>query len=680
MIAPLRHEKDSKMKAKIIGIIFLSTQMAAALPPTPVPTMYIPGRTYEPNAVSTTPVGTGKTYYVDGTNGSDAYNGLSVTTAFKSISMAATMRLAVGDNILIRSGLYRERIVLNANGTSANPITLGHYDGDGEVIIDASEQVAGWTLVSGQIYKAQPGFSVQAVVADKAPLFPEFSSGALKEGTYYYDSASGNLSVWVPGGGSPAAHDIGVIDASLEPSGIDLQESRYVTVFGLTIRFAPGYGLYNYAGGPITVEQCKTIFNGKGGIVLDGADSRVIKCFVYHNVLANWPRGKWAWGGWPSGLGACAAPNVLFEGNISQKNGGEGILSYEGCNGARYRNNISIDNWSTNYYIDQEKNVELTGNIALAHQPDLHDAYNNGSPGPDWDYKVPRMLLPMGIMTADEIYGENVAHLDSVTIANNVIMGCRCGITHYAMAKGSGYRHVKILNNTIVVALWARLSDEAYVGIRVSYNNGNNIGCEIRNNILYSSHTDGYLLDGSIDQGESGSLFANIAVDHNLFYAPSLSRPIHWGTAGEGTYDYTYTQWAALSGGAHGAGDVTGDPKFIAAALTDNVYAKRLTAPSAAIDAGTVVPLSKDFDGKQRPLGSGIDMGAFEFDSSVSAIGYRKVNVVKGYFMNEDEGMVFDFLGRALPKEMKQPRVSAASLFAPSARNGRCAKVRIEHH
>jgi hypothetical protein len=603
------------------AILLASLSPVAAPVPTPVPSIYIAGRTFDPNEALVTPKGTGTTYYVDCTNGNNSYNGLSTGTAFKTIAKAVSSPLAPGDNILIRQGLYRERITPSTiKGSASNRITLGHYDGDGEVIIDASAAVTGWTSVSGQIYKAKPGFTVGAVVADNQPLFPEFGTTSMTEGSWYFDAAAGDLYLWAPGGGDPSTHDVGVVDAAKDQHGIFLWSCSYVTVYGLTVRFAPGHGIVTMQGNHNTFERCKTIFNGKGGISFQtDPDARAIKNYVYHNVIANWPRGKWAWGGWPAALGAGESPNLIYQGNISQKNGGEGILSYEGCNNAVYKDNISIDNWSVNFYIDQEKNIQVTGNVALCHNPDLKDAYHNGTPGPDWNYKVNRMIRAVGIQTADEIYGTNAASLDSVTIANNIIMGCRYGINHYGQANGSGYHHVRMLHNTIIVPSWSRLSDEAYVGIRIPYNSGNNIGCEIRNNIVYTSNADAFLLNGYLDEGATGNLFANLTIDHNLFYAPSTPKPVHWGTLANSSFDFTCAQWQALTGGAHGAGDVTGNPKFVNAAATDNVFDKRITALSVAIDAGVAVGVAADFDGTTaRPQGTAVDIGAFEYAGSTA--------------------------------------------------------------
>jgi hypothetical protein len=135
-----------------------STSCTAIFNLTPVPTAGYPWPVWTPDIIAVPPSGTGRTFYVDGTNGSNANNGTTSTTAFKTIARALSVPLAAGDTVLIRKGLYREGIDLNAansaSGTAAKPITFGSF-GDGEVILDGSTRVIGWTLVSGTVWRTK---------------------------------------------------------------------------------------------------------------------------------------------------------------------------------------------------------------------------------------------------------------------------------------------------------------------------------------------------------------------------------------------------------------------------------------------------------------------------------------------------------------------------------------------
>ena len=138
--------------------------------PAPTPTGGFPWRIWTPGPVVVAPSATGKTYYVDGANGNDTNTGLSLTAAFKTIKKTLSL-IAAGDTVLIKAGLYREGINLSSSpsGTAAKPITYGSY-GDGEVILDGSPKVTGWTLVSGTVYKASLTFVPICIVVNDVPL------------------------------------------------------------------------------------------------------------------------------------------------------------------------------------------------------------------------------------------------------------------------------------------------------------------------------------------------------------------------------------------------------------------------------------------------------------------------------------------------------------------------------
>lgn len=93
----------------------------------------------------------GTTYFV-ATNGSDANNGTSVSTPFLTIQKAALMAQA-GDTVTIRGGTYRETVTPFHSGTAGNKVTYQNYSGE-TVIVSGSDVVSGWTLDSGNVYKA----------------------------------------------------------------------------------------------------------------------------------------------------------------------------------------------------------------------------------------------------------------------------------------------------------------------------------------------------------------------------------------------------------------------------------------------------------------------------------------------------------------------------------------------
>lgn len=101
----------------------------------------------------------GTTYYVD-TTGSDANDGTSLSTPFQTIQRAASVA-AAGDTVYIRGGTYRETVTPANSGTPGNPITFQSYNGE-TVVVSGNDLVTGWTIDSGNIYKAPMSWSLGA--------------------------------------------------------------------------------------------------------------------------------------------------------------------------------------------------------------------------------------------------------------------------------------------------------------------------------------------------------------------------------------------------------------------------------------------------------------------------------------------------------------------------------------
>jgi Calx-beta domain/Right handed beta helix region len=583
-----------------------------------VPACGATDRYFDSTETPVAPVGAGRVFYVDAAGGNDANDGLSEAKAFKTISRAvggSGAPIGPGDTVRIKTGRYRERPTITKSGTATARIMIGAY-GNGPVVIDASPAVTGWTLYSGQIYKAKPGFFPTAVVVDEEPLLPEFSTGALVEGRYYYNSGSGDLYVWAPGGGSPATHDVGVILDDAYADGVHLNQASYVTLYGLTVRFAAGHGVL-ILGNFVRLEKNRVIFNGNAGISayeyggITCTNAEIIKNEIYHNMLRNWPRGRYKWGGWGSGFGG-TSPNLLLQGNLVHKNGGEGLLVYASSGGVVFRDNILYDNWSSNIYVDNTPNVVVDSNFSYCHAPNPNDLHNNGDPSPGDNSSLKR-LRPEGIMTADENYSLTPpANLSNVTISNNVIVDCRHGITHYGPASGSALKNVKILHNTIVVPDAKVPGETTFSGIQLSSNEGNNTGSIIRNNVVYGGEATTWLLEGQIDAGLADS-FKGLSIDHNLWFHRLNTKPFHWGV--NWSDDWTPSQWRALAGTAHGAGDVNADPKLVDATNLADVTTKEPGSSSPAFGAAIATGVTKDHDFCTRSA-TAPTLGAFEVAGS----------------------------------------------------------------
>ena len=95
------------------------------------------------------------TYYVD-PSGSDASNGLTPATAWRTIAKVNATTLSPGQSVGFKSGgLWRDILIPNNSGTAGSPITYGAYGtGEKPVISGANLKNSGWTQISPTVWQS----------------------------------------------------------------------------------------------------------------------------------------------------------------------------------------------------------------------------------------------------------------------------------------------------------------------------------------------------------------------------------------------------------------------------------------------------------------------------------------------------------------------------------------------
>lgn len=198
-----------------------------------------------------------------------------------------------------------------------------------------------------------------------------------------------------------------------------------------------------------------------------------------------------------------------------------------------------------------------------------------------------------GWVTAAEAYNN---------VGNNIVIGminkyCTTNLYHNNILNGGalsggalrskGGAGNKFYNNT---AYFAGVGTE--VGLMATDTSTNN---DFKNNLIYSpTNSTGKLVD---IEAASTAIFVN-----NTYYAGATPAANSWSY--QGTAYSTFTLWAA----AEGASDYGyADPKLKSS--TDF----HLTAGSPAINTGSDVSLTSDFDGKTIPYSTAPDIGAYEY-------------------------------------------------------------------
>lgn len=505
-------------------------------PAAAVPAPGYPWRVWTSGSVAVPASTTGKTYYVDASAGKDGNAGTSPFAAFLTLKKAVSV-IAAGDTVLIRKGLYRESLDVShaPTGTAAEPITFGSY-GDGEVIIDGSSQVNGWTRVSGSVWKAPVSFTPIAVIVDEEPLkqvrdgAPSVTAGS---GRWFYNSSTRTIIADFRST-TPASADIIVPGSDGAQQHVYFYNQNYYIFRGLTIRGSGSNGIWGY-GSHITVKQCNIKFNGKAAVAFLGAgdtDNAVLYSHAYQNVLLNWPRGNndyaSAGGGWPGAVSWYANYRPLARGNIVHMNGGEGILSYgtragKPSGSALFEENVSYDNWSTNMYFDNQPNDVARNNIIFNHPVDTSTWLQVPSDSYPWNtlYKY-----SVCIMLADEQGSSdatnNHANLANTQVYNNLLAGCRIGIRDYSEGtiaeKHHGLKNTLIANNTIILPP-SPVPDADTMGIYLQDNTtpggtSRDVDTRIENNLVYSSASMPLVwLAGATPS-------SGITLRNNLYYSP----------------------------------------------------------------------------------------------------------------------------------------------------------------
>ncbi|MCW0483175.1 cadherin domain-containing protein [Gaoshiqia sediminis] len=104
------------------------------------------------------------TYYVSSSGGDDSKLGTSESQAWKTLNKVNNLTPRAGDKILFKRGdAWEGTITPKASGTSGSPITYGAYGTGEKPKIYGSTEITGWTLHSGNIYKATVSDNIDQV-------------------------------------------------------------------------------------------------------------------------------------------------------------------------------------------------------------------------------------------------------------------------------------------------------------------------------------------------------------------------------------------------------------------------------------------------------------------------------------------------------------------------------------
>ncbi len=218
---------------------------------------------------------------------------------------------------------------------------------------------------------------------------------------------------------------------------------------------------------------------------------------------------------------------------------------------------------------------------------------SSGAPGISYDATISNNI----IFENNAAAGLNLQGLDGAVVANNLIYNNRngSGITLYHGDASAGCKNVKVYNNTIIVPSNGRW------GIHI-IDDASNI--TVYNNILINLHT----WKGAIALDPASFSQTNIVSNYNLVSDKFCE-------VDDGCTK-TLTVWQGLG---YDLNSILA-PSALTSLFVDPVNNNyHLKSGAIAINTGTqlVAPIINiDFDLTPRPIGSGYDIGCFEFNPS----------------------------------------------------------------
>ena len=250
---------------------------------------------------------------------------------WKTIGKAA-QKAGPGDVVVIRRGVYRERVVVKSNGTPAAPIRFEAAPAE-HVVVTGADRLTGWQKAD----ETRPTYAVawphkfitwnasmthpadeyhrligrcEQLAIDDYLLRQVLSAGQLAPGTFFADVTNKMLMVWDI---SSRNLNQAFVEASVRQE-IFRVEGDYVKLRGLRFRYAANmaqHGAIVLAGGHDTMEDCVIETMNASGATFTGEDAVVRRCVFRDNGQL--------------GFGASRAHRLLFTQCLVENNNTKGF-------------------------------------------------------------------------------------------------------------------------------------------------------------------------------------------------------------------------------------------------------------------------------------------------------------------------------------------------------------------
>ncbi|MFA6410043.1 MAG: right-handed parallel beta-helix repeat-containing protein [Candidatus Buchananbacteria bacterium] len=530
-----------------------------------------------------------KTYYVDATGGNDTNNGTSPATAWKTIGKVnqyafdwtKSTKLNAGDSVLFKRGqVWSETLMIEKiSGTSESArITFGAY-GDSSLpkpIITGSDPVLGWTIYDSSKHLWQASM-VWVNPKDRWEWDDDFAEPQMIFVNGTRGTKKTSIGELTAQGDWYFANNVLYLYSANQPT--DVQNSTRTRCI---------YGTWNANADYITLENLELKNATRHTLsIYPLNDYWVVRNLTIHHGGMYDPAGQDTYDG--QGISIGGGNNHLITNSVIYESGGNNIQIVDSSN-TIVEHNISYNPHHHGIDIkggdNNPKNNIIRDNLVYQTTDFTEDI--NGIVAITYDNDV----VGGGMLAQN---------LSNTIISHNVIYGIKdVGILLY----GTTLSEIGIYNNTIF---------DCTVAIDLESTGGK---VYVKNNIAirpdYSSWHVILSVQNSTDK----------YIDYNNWYSASSAYIIQVDGYGNDFTNQasswnTYINKKFKSNQNFDQHSIISDPKLINIS-TRNFH---LAANSLAIDRGTNLGLTQDFDGDQIPLGLAPDLGADEYVLVLSVCG-----------------------------------------------------------
>lgn len=538
-------------------------------------------------------------YYVSSSdpNRSDSGAG-SISQPWATVAKVNSNALAAGDTVYFKCGdTWRETLVPPSGGSATGRITFTSYGTGNKPVISGANVLTGWTVYAGgtaNTWSVPLVTATHMVTKDNTYLAKGSSKTALTANQYFWETGV----LYVNTGGNPASN---VIEAAQRSNAVYIAVPKgtpaknYITLRGLALQKT---NLANISTSDVSywiVENCDLFFSNNNSTVAGGGiNSDNSPYAIYRNNHINYTLGD--------GIMAWRSSNVEVSGNLIENVLDGGV--YAGADGIQIGAKTTTPTACNNFKILNNTVIRPANNTNKGCI--IAEMGDNGIISGNVCEKGAFGIAPSGnniIVEYNSVNGFGVA--GGIRISENTPMS-GMKIRYNRVSNSPGFAGITIARDDV-----GQITNRSNFQIfnNVVYNTYYGIVCSqpfsgsIKNNIVWSpgSSPRTRLSVASLIAGES------LAIDNNILQDQGAESMISYN----GAVYYDLASWQAATG--FDTHSTSANPLWVNPATLDF----HLQAGSPAIDAGTDVGLSEDFEGNPVPYGGVPEIGIYEYSGSI---------------------------------------------------------------